>query len=118
MGLGAEEYEQYTSLLRAFEADGFPIFDSFCSASLVFEPGNGADHNRQRLARFKPGLGYLITHCAQGGDELAEIAPDWRVRDEERRIYSDGTMAAAMKEAGLTPIGMRELRDTFRAQLD
>ena len=44
-----------------------------------------------------PGLAYLITHCAEGGPELESITRDWRQRDEEHRIYSDGSMAEGVR---------------------
>jgi hypothetical protein len=56
----------------------------------------------------------LITHAAQGGDELAAITADWRARDEERRIYSDGSMARVLDTRGVRTIGMRHLRDLVR----
>ena len=84
--------------------------------SLSFEPGTGAAHNGARLDGLGPGLSYLIIHPAEGGNTLAEITTDWRQRDEERRLYSDGTMASALEERGFETLGMRPLRDWLRAQ--
>jgi predicted glycoside hydrolase/deacetylase ChbG (UPF0249 family) len=111
----ADRLRPYLDLIDAVESDGFPVFDFFCADSLSFEPGTGAEHNARRLEKFGPGLGYLITHCAEGGPELEAITEDWRQRDEEHRIYSDGTMASAMREREIRPIGMRALRDLLRA---
>jgi predicted glycoside hydrolase/deacetylase ChbG (UPF0249 family) len=104
----------YVQLIDDMEADGFPVFDHFCADSLRFEPGTGLAHNTKRLERLGPGLSYLITHAAQGGDELAAITADWRARDEERRIYSDGSMARVLDTRGVRTIGMRHLRDLIR----
>ena len=43
---------------------------------LHFEPGTGAEHNRERVAGLPQGLSYLITHCARGGPELESITED------------------------------------------
>lgn len=106
--------ERYVELIEEAEADGFPIFDHFDSNSLHFEPGTGAEHNRERVAGLQPGLSYLITHCARGGPELESITEDWRQRDEEHQVYSDGTMARALAEHGIQTIGMRLLRYLLR----
>ncbi len=109
-----ERVRVYGELLDEAENRGFPLFDSFCADSLSFEPGAGHEHNRNRLEDLDSGLNYLITHCAVGDDELQGITPDWRQRDEERRIYSDGTMAGELEQRQLRLIGMRVLRDLMR----
>ncbi len=109
--------ERYVSLIEDAEKSGFPIFDHFNSDSLQFPPGTGADHNRARVDGFASGIAYLITHCARGGDELESIAPDWRQRDEERQIYSDGTMARHFEDTHVKTLGMRPLRELLRRRL-
>ena len=104
----------FRRVLAQARAQGFAIFDDFCSASLHFEPGQGYAHNRERLAQLGPGLSYLITHCARGDDELRAVARDWQLREEERRIYSDGSMTRVLNELGFQTIGMRPLRDLLR----
>lgn len=109
--------ERYVALIENVEADGFPVFDHFNADSLEFEPGTGQSHNEERVRGFPPGLAYLITHCAEGGDQLSSITHDWRQRDEEHRIYSDGTMAGFFESESITTIGMRPLRDLLQTRL-
>jgi hypothetical protein len=104
----------YRELLESARRRGFPVFDHFEGASLHFEPGGGLEHNRGRLARLGPGLSYLITHCARGDPELRAAVRDWRLREEERRIYSDGSMRREFERAGIATIGMRPLRELMR----
>ena len=106
-----EGLENYVELLEAAESDGLPIFDHFDANSLHFEPGQGAEHNRSRVEGLGPGLSYLITHCARGGAELEAITHDWRQRDEEHQLYSDGSMARVFARPDVHTIGMRPLRD-------
>jgi hypothetical protein len=108
---------RYVDLIDRVENDGFTIFDHFDSNSLRFEPGTGANHNRARVDGLGAGVSYLITHCAQGGDELSSIAPDWRQRDEERQVYSDGAMADHFAAGNVVTIGMRPLRDLLRTRI-
>ena len=108
---------EYERRIGAAEAAGFPIFDHFEADSLSFAPGTGLAHNSARIDRLGPGLAYLITHCAEGGPELEAITHDWRQRDEEHRIYSDGSMAKALSSRGVRTTGMRALRDHLTAKL-
>ena len=109
-----EHVQLYRDLLEEVERQGLPLFDSFCADSLSFDPGTGHEHNRKRLDALDSGLNYLITHCAVGNDELERITPDWRQRDEEHRLYSDGTMASELAERQIRTIGMRALRELLR----
>ena len=108
---------EYERRIDAAEAAGFPIFDHFEADSLSFEPGTGLEHNSARIDRLGPGLAYLITHCAEGGPELEAITRDWRQRDEEHRIYSDGSMARELRRRGIRTSGMRPLRERLNAKL-
>lgn len=112
-----DKLEEMIRLVEQMEADGFPIFDRFDADSLSFEAGNGHAHNAQRADGLAPGLTYLITHCAEGGEELESITHDWRQRSEEAQIYSDGTMQREFAARGVHTIGMRPLREWLRARL-
>jgi chitin disaccharide deacetylase len=112
-----ERVADYARRVDEAEASGLPIFDHFDADSLDFAPGSGLAHNQARLDRLGAGLSYLITHCAQGGAELESITRDWRQRDEERRIYSDGSMREALAARGMSTIGMRPLRDFLRSRV-
>jgi hypothetical protein len=108
---------KFLQVIEDVESRGFPVFDHFDADSLSFAPGTGPEHNARRLDRLGAGLSYLITHCAEGGPELESITHDWRQRDEEHRIYSDGTMAREIEARGMHTLGMRALRDLVRAGL-
>jgi hypothetical protein len=113
-----ERVGKFLRVLEEVETRGFPVFDHFDADSLSFAPGTGHEHNSRRLDRLGSGLSYLITHCAEGGPELESITRDWRQRDEEHRIYSDGTMAREIGARGMRTLGMRPLRDLVRATPD
>ena len=112
-----ERLQDYSRRIDAAETDGLPIFDHFDADSLEFPPGTGLAHNGTRLDRLGPGLSYLITHCAEGGSELESITRDWRQRDEEYRIYSDGSMARASSRGACARSACAPLRDLMRARL-
>ena len=98
-----------------FESDGFPLFDGFCSDSLDFEPGDGDEHNRERLRNLGPGLNYLICHAAQAGTELSAITDSAHARDFERGFYGGEAGRDALTAEGIATLGMRQLRDHVRS---
>jgi len=97
-----------------FEADGFPMFDSFCVDSLDFEPGGGAEHNMERLRRLESGLNYFVCHAAQGGPELSAITDSAHARDFERGFYGGDPGREALAAEGIAAVGMRPLRNLLR----
>jgi predicted glycoside hydrolase/deacetylase ChbG (UPF0249 family) len=115
LGMGAL-WALYGPILEHAERAGLPLFDHFDLDSLQFDPGSGLAHNERRIRQLAPGVSYLITHCADGGPELQAIAPDWRQRSEECRIYSDGSMARILAREQARPMGMRPLRDWLRSR--
>jgi hypothetical protein len=110
-----DRYERYVEVSRRLESEGFPVFDHFNADSLSFTPGTGVDHNTRRVEGLGEGLSYLIIHAARGGGELESITHDWRQRDEEHRIYSDGSMTEVLERQKVRTLGMRPLRDLVRS---
>jgi hypothetical protein len=113
LGMG-DRYERYARVIERLEEKSFPIFDYFNADSLSFTPGTGPEHNAGRIEGLKPGLSYLIIHAAEGGPELRSITGDWRQRDEEHRIYADGTMEHVLEREKIHTVGMSALRDLVR----
>jgi len=109
--------ERYIEIIASAEEDGFPVFDHLDADSLSFPATTGLGHNTGRVEALEPGLSYLITHCAQGDDQLRSITEDWQQRDEERQVYSDGSMQRVFDAEGVQRIGMRPLRDLLRRHL-
>lgn len=97
------------------DPDGFVVFDGFDADSLGFESGEGEAHNGRRISELGSGLNYLICHPAQGGDELSAITDTSHQRDFERQFYGGEAGRAALSEAGVETVGMRELRGLLRA---
>jgi hypothetical protein len=99
-----------------YEAAGGPIFDHVDPYSLDFDEGEGLAWNRKRIAGLRPGLNWLLCHAALGGDELHAITPDSaHHRDFERTFYGGPDGYAELSAAGIKTIGMRALRDLWRA---
>lgn len=115
-GLGPHADEVRRVFARLME-DGFPILDGFDADSLDFAEGEGSRHNEGRLAGLPGGVSYLICHAARDGEELRHVTPDSaHQRDFERRFYGGPEGERALAEAGVRTVGMRALRELFRAE--
>ena len=118
LGLG-REYQLPVFLPRVEELradpEGFTVFDGYDADSLGFEPDEGAAHNVRRLSGLGAGLNYLICHPARGGDELSAITDTAHQRDFERQFYGGDAGRAALRQARVETVGMRQLRDLLRA---
>jgi len=108
--------EKLLTAVAEAESKGVPILDRFDADSLGFPEGEGAEHNRERIAGLKPGLNYLICHPAKGGEELDHVCPEHaHQRDFERTFYGGEAGREALAAAGVKTLGMRPLRDWMRS---
>lgn len=112
--LGAAE-PMLREVADRLEAEGLPVFDSFCSDSLRFAEGGGEAHNHRRLDRLPTGVSYLICHAARGGDELSAITEQAHAREFERGFYGGEPGRRAIESRGFRTVGMRAIRDLARA---
>jgi predicted glycoside hydrolase/deacetylase ChbG (UPF0249 family) len=97
------------------ESKGVPILDQFDADSLGFAEGEGAEHNRERIAGLAPGVSYLICHPAKGGEELSHVCPEHaHQRDFECGFYGGAAGREALAAAGVKTVGMRSLRELMR----
>jgi predicted glycoside hydrolase/deacetylase ChbG (UPF0249 family) len=105
----------FTRPLEALEPEGIPVLDHFDFDSLTWAPGEGAEHNRRRVARLLPGVSGLLCHAAKDSDELRAVTPeDAHAREFERTFYGGEAGRRALDEAGVRRLGMRPLRDLLR----
>ena len=115
LGTGGEVGRTAIEMAERAQRQGIPLLDGFDADSLSFAPGEGAVHNRARLAGLGEGINYLICHPAQGGEELSAITDSAHCRSFEKEFYGGPEGAAALEDAGLLTVGMRPLRELMRA---
>ncbi len=108
--------DEYAGIVQALEDAGNPVFDVFETDTMQYDPAAAVEHNRRRLERCGVGLSYLMIHPVEASSEIEKLAPDWRQRNEDCRLYSDGTMALEIESAGFKTLGMRGFRDRMRSR--
>ena len=106
----------YAPVIAGLEAAGLPLFDRF-----RMTPGVPSDEVVARYRSLIDGLPggatFLAVHCNAPGDIEAIVPPRAHWRTDEYRLFGSGQPRRWMAEAGIRAIGMREVRDLWRAAL-
>jgi hypothetical protein len=111
----------YAAAVAAFDDADLPVLDRF-----AMTPGVPAAESEAAYARLvvpeKPGVTYVALH-PNGAEDIADIQrehprgqPHWRT--DELRLFGEGFCDAAIARGGVRRIGMRALRDLYRARKD
>jgi hypothetical protein len=111
-GIAADAFETGVETARAF---GFEIFDRIIETDWC--PADPADlAYRRLLSGVEPGLTFLALHFTKPG-EIEVIDPGFhRIRVAEYDLFRSTGFVEWLHRQDMTRIGMRELRDAFRAR--
>jgi predicted glycoside hydrolase/deacetylase ChbG (UPF0249 family) len=95
---------------------GMPIFGSVLETDFARQRGEPVDYRTLLLSADDP-LVYCAFHpCAAGPGEIEEIEPDaHHVRVDEHELFGTDDWLAWLDAQPFEPIGMRTLRDDWRA---
>jgi hypothetical protein len=100
----------YAAAVAALEAEGLPLPDGFRGTLAV--PAEEAEAGYRAMIHGLPGgaVTHIALHCTADPAEIAGIAPahaGWRTR--EYALLAGGAVAAWCREAGVAPLGYREV---------
>jgi predicted glycoside hydrolase/deacetylase ChbG (UPF0249 family) len=59
----------------------------------------------------KPGIRYLIIHCGYNDEELQAITASSKLRDTDRRVFTDPDFMRAVKESGVEIVTWKQVRE-------
>jgi predicted glycoside hydrolase/deacetylase ChbG (UPF0249 family) len=110
MGADAAQLEAAFGRLRT---QGAPVFETYLTTPFG-SPEATEPKYREILGRAQPGLNWGAFHFTAPGD-MDLFSDDIRLRTTEYDMFRSGRGKALLDEAGLTLVGMRELRDRMRA---
>jgi len=100
----------YMAIVESIDADQVPTLDEIIIDTLIPMKDKGAFY-RQLIDDIKPGLNHLLFHPAKMGDELKAI--DKKASESRHADYlafTDESLLAYIKDAGIHLIGYRELK--------
>lgn len=112
-GVDEETFAEFVVQARAV---GMPVFDEVLETDFRRSRGAPVDY-REMLGAVTADLVYCAFHpCAPGPGEVERIDEEWwHVRTDEYRIFGEQPWKDWLGEQPFEVIGMRELRDDFRA---
>jgi hypothetical protein len=65
----------------------------------------------QAIGESRPGVHYLIIHCGYDDAELQAITSSSKLRDTDRRIFTDPPFIEAVKKSGVEVVTWRQVRE-------
>ncbi len=102
------------ALIERLNARGLPLLDNIGQ----FYDGDSHEARRKQYLDFltglQPGVSELIIHCGYDNEELRAITNSSARRDGDRRIFTDPTTAALVKELGIEVITWKKFRELQR----
>ncbi len=99
--------------LRAAEKRGMPLFDHFDALDLSNHK-NRLQKAQRALDALPAGLSALVFHPVRDSAEVRAMAPDWKCRVADYKLFLNEQFRAMIAESGVHVIGYRKLRDAMR----
>lgn len=105
--------EEILTALRERQARGAPLFDHFDALALEHHTRRLQEAQRA-LDALPVGLSALVFHPVRDTAEARAMAPDWRSRVADRKLFLNEKFRAMIAASGVHVIGYRVLRDAMR----
>jgi len=115
-GIGGESAEKIIQYTQQIEQRGMPVFDEIHGMPLgeKFEDDERLEYAKDILDTIPAGLHYFIIHPSTDTPELRALAPDWRARVGDYRLFMSEEWREAVEASGAKVIGMQVLRDVIQ----
>lgn len=114
--MGEVPADLYRTRVAELDAAGLPVFDRFRMSP--WAPSAEAEATyRTMIDTLPPGATFFGLHCNAPGDIEAIVPPRAHFRTDEYRLFGSGAPMRWAAEAGIRAIGMREVRELWRAAL-
>jgi hypothetical protein len=114
--LGALPPGGYAPVVAALDAAGLPLFDRFLMTPGVASAEVEAAY-RHLVDTLPAGATFLAVHCNAPGDIETIVPPRAHWRTDEYRLFGSRQPREWMAAAGIRPVGMRAVRELWRAAL-
>jgi predicted glycoside hydrolase/deacetylase ChbG (UPF0249 family) len=98
-------------LIAKLEEHNLPVLDHMTQ---LYTNGSFEDKRAQYLkavADSKPGVHYLILHCGYDDHELRAITSSSKLRDTDRRVFTDPEFIKAVKATGVQIVTWKQVRE-------
>jgi predicted glycoside hydrolase/deacetylase ChbG (UPF0249 family) len=98
-------------LVAELEKRKLPVLDQMTQLYTNDSFENKKAQYLQAIADTRPGVHYLILHCGYDDQELRAITNSSKLRDTDRRVFTDPDFIAAVKRAGVEIVTWKQIRE-------
>ena len=102
--------------VQSLQRRGLPVFDHFRMTPEDDHPDVESTY-RGMIEALPAGITYFALHCNAPGDIESIVPPRAHRRTNEYRLFGSGAPAGWAADLGIRTIGMREIRELWRAAL-
>jgi predicted glycoside hydrolase/deacetylase ChbG (UPF0249 family) len=98
-------------LVETLDEHKLPVLDQMTQ---LYTNGSLEDkkaHYLQAIADTRPGVHYLILHCGYDNEELRAITASSKLRDTDRRVFTDPEFIDAVKRTGVEIVTWKQVRE-------
>ena len=104
----------YEALVARLDAGRLPVFDRFRMSPWVASDQVDVKY-KEMIDTLPAGATFFGIHCNAPGDIEAIVPPRAHFRTDEYRLFGSGAPMRWAAAAGIRTIGMREVRELWRA---
>jgi chitin disaccharide deacetylase len=100
-----------SQLVETLEKHKLPVLDHMTQ---LYTDGSVEEKQAQYLkaiADSPPGVHYLILHCGHDDEELQAITTSNKIRDTDRRVFTDPEFIDAVKKTGVEIVTWKQVRE-------
>jgi predicted glycoside hydrolase/deacetylase ChbG (UPF0249 family) len=98
-------------LVAELENHKLPVLDQMTQLYTNDTFENKKAQYLQAIADSKPGIHYLILHCGYDDEELRAITSSSKLRDTDRRVFTDQDFITAVKETDVQVVTWKQVRE-------
>jgi predicted glycoside hydrolase/deacetylase ChbG (UPF0249 family) len=103
-------------LVKTLDEHRLPVLDHMTQ---LYDAGSFEDKKARYLAAInspEPGVRYLIIHCGYDDEELRGITSSSKLRDTDRRVFTDPATIEAIKHSGVEVVTWKQVREMTDAK--
>lgn len=101
-------------LLSVLDEHKLPVLDHMTQLYARQEYDEQRRQYLEAIQNSKPGVQYLIIHCGYNDDELQAITNSSKIRDMDRRIFTDPRFIADVKKCDVQIVTWKQVREMLK----
>ncbi len=100
-----------TQLVETLDKHKLPVLDHMTQLYTNGSVEEKAAQYLKAIADSPPGVHYLILHCGHDDEELQAITTSSKLRDTDRRVFTDPKFIEAVKKTGVEIVTWKQVRE-------